>query len=164
MWRRLLATPNDSAMLVLRLALAIMIFPHGAQKVLGWFGGYGFDGTMGFLTQMFPAPLAVMAIAAEFLGSILLALGLLTRVAAFGIGVNMVVAALTVHLPNGFFMNWSGQQQGEGIEFFILAAGMALALLIRGGGRWSLDRAIVGQSDRQREHVDVRYQPTRASQ
>src|ERR1700681_3025144 len=103
----------DALLLVLRLALAVVIFPHGAQKMLGWFGGYGFAGTMQFFTGMMhiPAFLAVLAILAKFLGSILVALGLLTRLASLAIVVNMVVAVATIHLRNGFFMNWSGQQK-----------------------------------------------------
>src|ERR1051326_4961250 len=104
----LLQTHADWASLVLRLVLALVIFPHGAQKVLGWFGGYGFTATLNAFTQFMhiPRPLALAAIASEFLGSIALALGLFTRLSAFGIGVTMTVAALTVHVHNGFFMNW----------------------------------------------------------
>ena len=165
MWRRLLATPDDSAMLVLRLALAVMILPHGLQKMFGWFGGYGFSGTLEFFSQSFPVVLGVLAILAEFVGGIFLILGLLTRVAALGVGTNMVVAMFTVHWQNGFFMNWSGQQQGEGIEFFILAIGIALALIIRGGGLWSIDRGIVEWRRKERaidatmkatDHVHIR--------
>lgn len=151
MIRRLLfGTSNDPVALVARLALGIVMFPHGAQKVLGWFGGYGFSGTMDFFTQTMgiPAVLALLAIAAEFLGSIGLIAGFLTRVAAFGIAVNMVVAALLVHLPNGFFMNWSGQQAGEGFEYHILAVGLAVVLMIRGGGMLSVDRAVAARSER----------------
>ena len=127
--------------LLLRLVLGLVIIPHGAQKLLGWFGGYGFKGTMGYFTQTmhFPYILGVLAIVAEFFGPLALFLGLLTRPAALGIGAVMLMAALTVHRPNGFFMNWFGNQQGEGYEYFILAVGIALTLLITGGGGWSLD-------------------------
>lgn len=120
------------------------MFPHGAQKALGWFGGPGCSQTMGLFTDQLhlPAALALLVIAAEFLGSLGLIAGFLTRVAAFGIACNMVGAILLVHLPNGFFMNWTGQQAGEGFEFHILAIGIALALLIGGGGKASVDRAI----------------------
>lgn len=159
MWRRLLATPNDSAMLVLRLTLAIMILPHGLQKMFGWFGGYGFTSTLDFFSQQFPVVLGVLAILAEFVGGILLLLGLFTRIAAFGIGMNMLVAMLTVHWQYGFFMNWSGQKQGEGIEFFILALGIALALMIRGGGRWSVDYGLLEWRRRERA-IDITMQAT----
>lgn len=144
----LFATSSDTAVaalsLVLRLVLGLVILPHGAQKLLGWFGGYGFKGTMAFFTQTMgiPGALALLAIVAEFFGSLALIIGLLTRPAALGIGVVMVVAALTSHLRHGFFINWFGAQEGEGFEFHLLAAGIALALLIIGGGAWSLDYLI----------------------
>src|SRR5215813_5548269 len=105
MFRKLLATSNDWTLTILRLVLGVVFFAHGAQKALGWFGGYGFGGTMGFFTQQMhiPAPFAFLAICAEFLGGIGLILGLLGRVAAFGIACNMFVAVLMVHVPNGFF-------------------------------------------------------------
>ena len=142
MIRRLLATDNDFATTILRLVFGIVFFAHGAQKMLGWFGGYGYTGTMGFFTGMLhiPAPLAFLAIAAEFFGGLGLIFGVLTRVAAFGIFVNMVVAILMVHLQFGFFMNWSGTQKGEGYEYHLLAlAGLAF-LMLRGAGAASFDR------------------------
>lgn len=140
---------NDRVATLLRLALGIVMFPHGAQKVFGWFGGYGFSGTMGFFTQQMgiPAFFAFLAILAEFAGSLGLITGLLTRVSAFGIAVVMIVAT-TVHMGNGFFMNWNGNQGGEGIEYHILALSMAVALLIRGGGAFSIDALL--SSKRQR--------------
>ncbi len=138
---RLLHTSDDPVAFFLRLALGLVMFPHGAQKALGWFGGYGFSGTMGFFTQQVhvPAFFAFLAIAAEFAGSLGLISGFLTRVAGFGILCNMIVAAVTVHLANGFFMNWFGQQKGEGFEYHILAAAIAIAVMVRGGGKWSID-------------------------
>lgn len=135
----------DGVLLVLRLALGVVMFPHGAQKVLGWFGGYGFSATMHFFTGMMhiPAFFAVLAILAEFVGSILVIFGALTRLAALAITVNMLVAVFTVHLPNGFFMNWAGQQKGEGIEYFIYAITVGLVLTVVGGGRFSLDALVV---------------------
>ena len=146
MLKKLLETPDDPAALALRVGLGVVFFPHGAQKALGWFGGHGFSGTMQFFTQNMhiPALFALLAIAAEFLGSLGLITGFLTRVSAFGIGCVMVVAVLMVHIPNGFFMNWSGNQAGEGFEFHLLAITIAVALMIRGGGKWSVDRAISG--------------------
>jgi putative oxidoreductase len=146
--QRVLATPRDPVATFLRLVLGVVMFPHGAQKVFGWFGGYGIEGTMGFFGSLgIPAAFGALAIAAEFLGSLGLLTGLLTRVAAFGVMSVMVVAALTVHLPHGFFMNWTGTQAGEGFEFHILAASMALALVIRGGGAFSVDRVLARSRD-----------------
>jgi putative oxidoreductase len=138
----LLDTDNGFAPFLARLTLGILIFPHGAQKALGWFGGYGFTGTMGFFTQSMhiPAPLAFLAIAAEFAGSIGLIVGCLSRIAAFGIATNMVVAILTVHRANGLFMNWDGHQKGEGFEYHLLAIGLALIVIFYGAGEWSLDQ------------------------
>ena len=143
----LLQTDNSFSTLLIRVALGVVFFPHGAQKVLGWFGGYGLTGTMGFFTGTLgiPAFFAVLAIAAEFLGSIALVAGALTRVAALGIAAVMAVA-MTMHWQYGFFINWTGQQKGEGIEFHLLALAMALYLVIRGGGALSIDRAIADRS------------------
>jgi putative oxidoreductase len=139
-------TPEDSANLVLRLALAATLFPHGAQKVLGWFGGYGFQATLtSFTSHGMPAPLALLVMAAEFLGPIALVLGFFTRWSGFGIGLTMTGAALMVHSANGFFMNWMGTQKGEGIEYFIPVVAIAVALMIKGGGRWALDRVIAAR-------------------
>jgi putative oxidoreductase len=144
--RKLLATPNDLTLTVVRLVLGIVFFAHGAQKMLGWFGGYGFHGTMGFFTQQMgiPAPLAFLAICAEFFGGLGLIVGLLGRIAALGIIVNMLVAILTVHHVNGLFMNWTGQQKGEGFEFHLLAIALGLVVLIKGSGAVSIDRALSG--------------------
>jgi len=139
-------TNNSSAPLIARLMLGIVMFPHGAQKALGWFGGYGFSGTMGFFTgtMHIPAVFAFLAILAEFAGSLGLITGLLGRLAAFGIATNMVVAILTTHAANGFFMNWFGNQKGEGFEYHLLALGLALIVLIHGAGKASLDALIAG--------------------
>ena len=141
----LLQTDNGVVGVILRITLAVVIFPHGAQKVLGWFGGHGFKGTMKYFTDSgIPAVFALLAIAAEFLGSLGLAVGLLTRVAAFGIACVMVVAIVTVHWQHGFFMNWYGNQKGEGFEYHLLVLGIAITLIIVGAGAWSLDGALAG--------------------
>jgi len=144
LWTRLLHTRDDAVATLLRLVLGVVMFPHGAQKALGLFGGYGFSGTMGFFTQQLhiPAVFAFLAIAAEFAGPLGLITGTLTRVAAFGIFCNMLVAAVLVHAPAGFFMNWTGKQLGEGYEYHLLAMGLAIAVMVRGGGRLSVDRVI----------------------
>jgi putative oxidoreductase len=127
----------------LRLVLGVVFFAHGAQKMLGWFGGYGFHGTMGFFTHMgMPSVLAFLVIATEFFGGLGLIVGLLTRIAALGIGCEMIGAIFMVHLQNGFFMNWSGNQKGEGYEYHLLAIATAAVLLLRGAGAFSADRAL----------------------
>ncbi len=142
MFQKLMNTTDDFVVTLLRLALGIVFFGHGAQKVLGWFGGFGFRATLGFFTQMhIPAVLAVLAIAAEFLGSIGLLVGFLGRVAAFGIATNMVVAVILIHRHFGLFANWFGTQQGEGYEYHILAIAICLAIMIRGSGALSIDRS-----------------------
>jgi putative oxidoreductase len=141
--RNFFGTREDVGGLILRLALAATMFPHGAQKALGWFGGYGLEGTLGAFTQNgMPLPLALAVIAAELLGPIALVAGFFTRWSAFGIGLVMTGAALMVHASNGFFMNWMGTQKGEGIEYFIPVVAIALVLMIKGGGRWAVDRVI----------------------
>ena len=144
MFRRLIATDNDVATTVLRLVLGVIFFAHGAQKMLGWFGGYGFTGTMGFFTGLLhiPAPFAFLAIAAEFFSSLGLIFGALTRVAAFGIFCNMLVAIAMVHHRFGFFMNWTGTQKGEGYEFHLLVLATTALLMIRGAGAASVDRLL----------------------
>ena len=140
---KLMRTNDDLALFVLRVTLGLVFFPHGAQKVLGWFGGNGFAATMSYFGQQgMPTPLVLLIMAAEFLGAIGLIVGLLTRVAAFGIVSVMLGAIFMVHLPFGFFMNWQGKQAGEGYEYHLLALAMALALMIGGAGRWSFDRTL----------------------
>ena len=134
--------PTDIGLLVLRLTLAVVLWPHGAQKALGLFGGPGISATVAGLSghMGLPAFVAYLVIALEFLGPIALVLGVLTRLVALGIAIDMAYAAVLVHLPNGFFMNFMGTQKGEGIEFFIFAVGIALALVITGPGRVALMR------------------------
>jgi putative oxidoreductase len=147
MIRRLFQTPDDRLVTLLRLTLGVIFFAHGAQKMLGWFGGYGYTGTMHFFTGFgIPAPLAFLAIAAEFFGGLGLIFGLLGRVAALGITVNMLVAIAAIHAKVGFFMNWAGNQKGEGFEYHLLAIVIGLSVIIRGSGAFSLDRLIAGDA------------------
>jgi putative oxidoreductase len=146
--KKIFQTANSWSILIIRVMLGIVMFPHGAQKLFGLFGGYGFSGSLGFFTIKMHIPMffAFLAIMAEGLGSMGLMIGLLTRVAAFGILCNMVVAIYMVHWPYGFFMNWFGNQKGEGFEYHLLAIAICLALLISGGGKWSVDRAIAASA------------------
>lgn len=143
----LFKTDDAWAGLVLRLTLGLVMFPHGAQKLLGWYGGAGFDGTMGFFTQKLGLPwiIAFLVIIGESFGAIGLLAGCLTRITAASFIVIMLGAIAMTHLPFGFFMNWFGQQQGEGFEYHLLVIGMSAALLIAGGGKWSADRMIAEQ-------------------
>jgi putative oxidoreductase len=136
-------TTNDNiTATIIRIVLGIVLFPHGAQLLLGWFGGYGFSGSMGFLTGAAHLPyfVALLVILIQFFGSLMLILGVGTRIAALGIFGLFVGMILTSHLDNGFFMNWFGAQKGEGYEYHLLVLGMSLALLIKGAGKWSIDR------------------------
>ncbi|TMA19537.1 MAG: DoxX family protein [Deltaproteobacteria bacterium] len=148
MFARLMRTTDDGVATLLRLVLGVVFFPHGAQKVLGWFGGYGFHATLQGMSKMLPAWLVVIVMLAEFAGSLGLILGFLTRIAAFGIGCVMVGAVLTVHGKFGFFMNWAGKQPGEGFEYHLIALAIAVALMIRGGGAASIDLALTRGSAR----------------
>jgi len=142
-FRRFVDTPSDLTLTLIRVGLAIVFFPHGAQKALGWWGGFGFSATMDAFTPQYGPVLAFLAIAAEFAGSLGLLLGLFGRVAAFGLLCNMLVAVFMVHSKFGFFMNWQNNHAGEGFEFHILAITMLLVILIRGSGAFSVDRALV---------------------
>lgn len=132
-------------LLLLRVFVAVVILPHGLQKLLGWFGGYGFRGTMAFFTDSMKLPwlvgLAVIVI--ESAGAVLLLTGLGTRLVAAGLIAVMLGAIFTSHHQHGFFMNWFGGQEGEGYEFHLLVVAIALALVIGGAGAWSLDALLL---------------------
>lgn len=155
MLRKLFDTSDSVLDTVLRLVLAAVYFPHGAQKVLGWFGGYGFSGTMGFFTQKagIPFVIALLVFAAEFLGSIGLFVGLFARVAAFGIFCVMVGAVAMVHGKVGFFMNWGGGMPAgtEGFEYHLLALALCLSVMVRGAGAYSLDRWIRHRAEKEQD-------------
>jgi len=137
---KLLHTNVDWMLTWLRIVTGAVMFAHGAQKVLGWYGGNGFDASMqGFSSMGIPGPLAVVAIFTEFFGAIALMAGLLGRIAALAIAIEMVVAALMVHVSHGFFMNWTGAAAGEGFEYHILLIGAVLPVIVRGSGAWSVD-------------------------
>jgi putative oxidoreductase len=145
MVKRLLWTDNNAAALIMRLALGGVMFPHGAQKMLGWFGGHGASATIqGFAKMGLPPWLTILVMTFELGGAILLIVGFLTRLAALGIGCVMAGAWITVHANVGFFMNWAGNQKGEGFEYHILALGLCVALMIEGGGALSVDHALSG--------------------
>ncbi len=152
LYNNLVITDNKNwAALIARLAVAIVIFPHGAQKLLGWFGGNGFLGTMEFMTEIIGAPLFLgfLVIIIEFFGALLVLAGLWTRIAAFAIACNFIGVLIVDIIGNGFFMNWAGiEGKGEGYEFFILLYGLIFILLIYGGGIFSLDSKIANKKRR----------------
>ena len=141
----LLSTDADWTQTVIRTILGIVFFAHGAQKLLGWFGGSGLKGTMHTMHDLLglPVPLAFLAIGAEFLGGLGLIAGLMGRIAALGIGVTMVTAIVMVNGRNGLFMNWLGDRKGHGCEYHLLAIALAAAVVVRGSGAWSLDRLLI---------------------
>jgi len=142
--KKIFQTNESNASTIIRIVLGVILFPHGAQKMLGWFGGYGFSGTMSFLTDTAGLPwiIAFFVIAIEFFGAIALLFGFATRIVAAGIISLFTGIIATSHFQNGFFMNWYGNLKGEGFEFHLLIIGMAIALLVSGAGKWSIDYAL----------------------
>jgi putative oxidoreductase len=137
--RRLLGTDAGWGSLALRLPIGIIFVAHGAQKLFGWFGGYGLDGTGQWMDSVGLAPgylMALLAGAIEFFGGLLLIAGLLVRPAAVALAATMVVAILAVHVDKGLFV------ANNGYEFALALLAAALALAFSGGGRASLDRAL----------------------
>ena len=134
---------NDITSFILRVVLALVILPHGLQKLIGAFGGYGFEGTMNYFTNTvgIPYALGVMVIVIESIGMIALALGFFTRGVALMLLLIMIGAASTL-VQNGFFMNWFNNQPGEGVEFFILAIALCLHSVVKGGGKFAVDGVI----------------------
>ena len=138
-------TSDDIGAFIARITLGVVMLPHGLQKLLGLFGGAGFSGTVEFFVGSgLPAFIAVLIIISESFGSLGLIFGFLSRLAALGVIIIMLGAIITVHIKNGFFMNWSGSGSGEGFEFHLLTIGLGLVVLFKGGGAWSVDRVISG--------------------
>jgi putative oxidoreductase len=152
MLKKIFSTDDNYALTVLRVTLGLVMLPHGAQKLLGWFGGYGYDATMaGMSAAGFPKVLVFLLIFTEFFGALALIFGAFGRVAALGMGVVMAVAALKVHWADGFFMNWASQPgRGEGFEYHLLYFGAALAVMIAGSGAFSVDRVLARVASRAR--------------
>lgn len=138
-------TSDTLSPLLLRVLLGSVIFAHGAQKLFGWFGGYGFNGTMSYFTETVGLPWIVGfgIILLETFGALALVAGIATRLLALGFTLLAMGIILTVHIQYGFYMNWEGSQGGEGIEFFLLWIAISLGLMISGGGRLSVDRKIL---------------------
>jgi putative oxidoreductase len=161
--KRFFATPDSGQLLFQRVALGLVMLPHGLQKLFGWYGGPGWSGTIaGFEGMGIPAALAMLIIFGESLGSLGLIVGFATRLAAFGIAAVMIGAIVMVHANIGFFMNWTGTAAGEGYEYHLLALALALPLVVKGGGRWSIDRAIAHEEDIKPERRREIEHPTAA--
>lgn len=143
---RFVGTDDDAGTAIGRIALGLVMFPHGAQKVFGWFGGHGLSGTVGFMGELgIPGWLALTASLVELVASLMLITGALTRLAALGIAAIQATAVVLVHAPYGFFMNWGGDRAGHGYEFQLLALGLCFVLLARGGGFASVDARLTKQ-------------------
>lgn len=145
MKQKIFHTDDSWTMTIIRLILGLVIFPHGAQKLLGWFGGYGFNGTMNFFTGTvgLPSTIGFLVIMIEFFGSLALIAGIGTRIIAGAYIILAMGIMLSSHIQHGFFINWYGNQAGEGFEFFILWIGMAIALFLNGAGKYSVDKLII---------------------
>jgi putative oxidoreductase len=155
-------TDESRSVLFQRVVLGGVVAMHGAQKLFGWFGGFGFDATVRWFAEALhvPAPLAVLVVLSDSLGSLALALGLFSRFMALGTTLTMLGAILLFHAPNGFFMNWSGTNAGEGYELHLLALGLSLPIVVRGGGAWSVDRWLSGWLTRSERTPSI-HLPTR---
>ena len=147
MQQKIFGTSNDWTGLVTRITIGLILFPHGAQKLFGWFGGYGFTGTMAFFTGKMHLPwlIGFLVIIIESIGTLMLIAGFAGRIWSALIGILMMGILLTSHLDNGFFMNWFGNQKGEGYEFDLLLIGLSVATLINGSGKFSIDQRIAKQ-------------------
>lgn len=140
-----LKTNNDFTGLIARLTLGLVLFPHGAQKMLGMFGGHGFTGTMDFFTGTLHLSWIVgfLVIVIEFVGAISLVAGFASRVWSALIIILFIGIIFTSHLDYGFFMNWFGNQKGEGYEYHLLIIGLALVILVNGSGKYSVDEKLI---------------------
>ncbi|SHH76927.1 putative oxidoreductase [Chryseolinea serpens] len=145
MTQKIFATDSDLTGFVTRLTIGLVMFPHGMQKVFGWFGGPGYANEMRFFTETLHIPwlVAFAVIVIEFLGSISLIIGFASRLWAGAMIFLFIGIIFTEHVDHGFFMNWYGTQKGEGYEYHLLIIGLSLATLIRGSGKYSMDRILV---------------------
>ena len=147
MKNKIFNTNNDLTGLIIRLTLGLILFPHGAQKMLGMFGGYGFSGTMNFFTGTLHLPwiIGFLVIIIEFVGALSLIAGFASRIWSALTIILFIGIIFTSHLDNGFFMNWFGNQKGEGYEYHLLVIGLSLATLVNGSGKYSADKLITKQ-------------------
>lgn len=143
LFQKLIRTDDDIAPTLARVTAGIVMLPHGLQKTLGWFGGNGFSGTMDYFTGTgLPWIAALLVVLGESLGALGMITGTLSRFAAFGFVAIMTGAIFMAHLEHGFFMNWYGNQAGEGYEYHLLMIGLAVIVMIKGSGAFSIDRIL----------------------
>jgi putative oxidoreductase len=143
-------TNNDLTGLIIRLTLGFILFPHGAQKMLGMFGGYGFSGTMGFFTGTLHLPWVIgfLVIIIEFIGALCFIAGFASRIWGALTIILFIGIIFTSHLDNGFFMNWFGNQKGEGYEYHLLIIGLSLAVIFNGSGKYSMDKIVSNHKEK----------------
>ena len=156
--QKLFRTENNYSWTILRVTLGVVMLAHGLQKAFGWFGGYGWDGTMGYFTGAvgLPSILGAFIILIESLGAFLLILGFAGRINAVLVGAVILGALFVDHLPNGFYMNWFGNQKGEGFEYHLLAIGISSSVAINGSGALSIDRWIASGNSKISLHASVK--------
>jgi putative oxidoreductase len=144
MKNKIFSTNNDFTGLITRLTIGLILLPHGAQKMLGIFGGYGFSGTMNFFTNTLHLPwlIGFFVIIIEFVGALCLIAGFASRVWSGLVIILFFGIIFTSHIDNGFFMNFFGTQKGEGYEYHLLVIGLSLATLINGSGKYSVDESL----------------------
>jgi|HubBroStandDraft_1064217.scaffolds.fasta_scaffold16410_4 putative oxidoreductase len=140
----LASTNVDWVVAIVRVVLGLIFFAHGAQKLLGWYGEPGVMSSMRTFTQHLhlTSTLAFLVIAVEFFGGVALIVGLLSRLAAFGIALTMAGAIATVHFRHGLFLNWFGDKEGHGYEYHLLAIALAVVVIVKGASAFSVDRLI----------------------
>lgn len=138
------AEAENWSLFLVRVTLAIVIFPHGAQLLLGWFDGFGYDATMQYFTTTANLPYLIgfLVIMIQFFGSIMLLLGLAVRLNAIAMFFLFVGMILTSHVEYGFFMNWYGTQEGEGYEYHLLVLGLTLPLVLKGSGAYGIGKLV----------------------
>lgn len=135
--------------MIARVFLGVVILPHGLQKLLGMFGGYGFSATVEYFSSTgIPSLIGVLIVLGESFGVLFLILGLISRISAAGIAIIMLGAIVMVHGQHGFFLNWFGAQAGEGFEYHLLALGLSIVVIIAGSGKWSLDKELLNRLNR----------------
>lgn len=146
--KKFLRSSDDKTLTLMRLVLGFIFYVHGSQKAMGWFGGHGWNATMGMFTNglHFPAFFSVCAILAEFVGGFMLIFGVFSRLAALAISVNMLVAILTVHLHNGL----TGGPNGPGFELPLALLALCVLIIMKGGGAASIDRLLSGEKSESR--------------